>query len=188
MLDRQSWQDNPSDGFLEAFDLAVVTGAAGEVAALLPPEDRTMEESPVARAAFVALDRLMLANPGAVMDWLAANPAGLDGRPGYRASLFSRLDVRVPAQQALLAEYLLRPDHGPDELPYFTAIFPNRNFFTGFRLVTPVWDNAGAIAPRDEATLAVLREWITQPQFAGRRAALETMISRLEKFTEPAGP
>jgi hypothetical protein len=187
MLAHPEWQEEPTRGFLEAFDLAVVTGAVGEVAALIPAATGgDTGEAPATRAAFIALDRLMLTQPGKVLAWLGENPSAFGQAPSYRASLLSRLDVSVPAQRELLARYLQRGDHGPGELDYFARIFPNGNFFTGFRLVTSPADSTVNMPARDRATLAVLREWVARPEFAARRADLEAVITRLESMTPPS--
>lgn len=188
MLARPTWTAAPSTGFLEAFDLAVATGAVEEVATLIPPQAGDAPEHPVTRAAFVALDRLMLSDPASVVAWWQRNPDALSGAPDYRASLLSRLDVRDPAQEQILSSYLLRQDHGPGELAYFTRLFPNGNFFTGYRLVTGAVDGTGNVAARDQATVEILQEWLQRPEFESRRPELAAMVARLQSFAAPAGP
>ncbi len=184
MLSRPAWRESPSTGYLEAFDLAVATGAVGEaVAALDPAQGKT--ESSVSRAAFVALDRIMLRNPDGVVSEFEKNPDFLSRSPYHRASILSRLDVRQPGQSALLARYFLRSDHAPGELEYFSELFPNGNRFASHRLVTSP-EGKGSIGDMnvlDRATVEVLRGWLGAPEFNGRRGELEKVITRLEGFS-----
>ena len=184
MLSRPEWRQSPSTGYLEAFDLAVATGAVGEVAAALDPAQGKTESS-VSRAAFVALDRIMLKNPASVVTRFEANPDFLSRSPYHRASILSRLDVRQPGQSALLARYLLRSDHAAGELEYFTELFPNGNRFASHRLVTNPEGRGGIgdMNSLDEATTAALRGWMDTPEFAGRRGELEKIVGRLEDLS-----
>lgn len=188
MLGRADWAADPTTGFLEAFDLAVVTGEVEETAALIAPAGAMGPERPVERAAFVALDRLMLSQPSTVITWLQTDPHALAQSPFYRASLLSRLDITMPEQEALLASYLQRVDRTAEEKEYFTQIFPNGNSFTGYRLVSDPTATPGSMPLRDSGTLAVLQRWAAQPEFVAQRAELHAIIQRLEAHVHPRNP
>lgn len=184
MVGRTDWSADPSDGFLEAFDLAVGTKA---VAALIPSitnpgaGDGGQHRSD---AAFLALDRIMISDPDAVVAAFRANPDLLAEAPTHRASLLSRLDVSQPGQSNLLREYLLRSDVSPDEMEYFTSIFPNGNRVVGHRLVTSdePGGSAADVALVDRATLGTLTSWLNDPQMAPRRKEIQAMVTRVQGF------
>lgn len=181
MLVHPRWMTESSDGFLEAFDVAVHLGATREMADVLSITAR--DQSLAAdRAAFMALDRIMLSDPQAIFGPALNDPSFFSASPMHRASLFSRLDVRDPRQQATLEEYILRFAHAPGEMEYFSRIFPNGNRFVGHRLVStpepvPSIDEMGAL---DDATVAVIKRWAEDPAFAARASELEAISARLE--------
>jgi hypothetical protein len=181
MVARQDWRADPTTGFLEAFDAAVEASAFAEIAPLLVDPGEAAE-TPLVRAAFIAADRIMLSDPGAVVSALAADPRILSSAPFHRASLLSRLDVRDPSQQALLKEYLLRFEHAPDELDYFFDVFPNGNAFVGYSLVTRGavgGPDEAAVSRFDEVTVGTLRNWLSLPEFSARSEGLGGVIRRL---------
>jgi len=187
MLDRPEWNQQPTVGFLEAFDLAVEAEATEELVSVLEPAGPD-GESAVSRAAFVALDRIMLRSPEKLVGKFLANPLYLSSTPLHRASLLSRLDVRQPGQSEILSSYLQRGDHAPGELQYFADLFPNGNRFASHRLVTTPEKGGGILAMQqlDRATLETLRGWVDRPEFAGHRAELAQIILRLEKASSVA--
>jgi len=182
MLDRTEWMNNPTEGFLEAFDCAVFVGAVDRMVPLLePPSDQG--ESATGHAAFVALDRMTLRDPQTIGEMFRADPQFMAQTPFHRASLLSRLDIRDPGQAAVVKDYLRRQDHAPEELQYFTEVFPNKNSFAGHRLITG-WEEGFSIAEidaSDAATLQVLREWIGTPELGSRASELQAMADRLER-------
>jgi hypothetical protein len=186
MLGRSEWRMNPTTGFLEAFDLAVATGALQEVAPLLQNQPVGVAEPPISRAAFVALDRMMLRNPDMVVATFVRDPSFLAQAPFHRASIMTRLDPRQPSQKDLLAQYLLRPDHASGELDYFAGVFPNGNRFSSHRLTTG-WEAGGGIAEQDaidQAVLQTLEEWAIDPKFAATSDTLQKIHDKLAEFSQ----
>lgn len=189
MLARAEWKPQPSRGFLEAFDIAVVAGLATDVAPLLQNGEPGVPESPLGRAAFVALDRMMLRDPAAIVDVFLRNPQFLAATPFHRASIMTRLDPRDPVQGEMLAYYILRDDHAPGEIDYFAAIFPNPNRFSSHRLVT-AREDGGSMENQQQADSAVaqtLGNWVGEPRFLAARKTLESILNRL-RSTGGAGP
>lgn len=184
MLGRSDWSANPTDGFLEAFDLAVVTKAVPSLASRIAHPVGGEAGDHQSDAAFLAMDRIMVSDPGAVVAAFKENPAFLAEAPTHRASLLSRLDVRQPEQSNLLREYLLRPDVKQDEMEYFVSIFPNGNRVVGHRLVTTdePGGSASDVALIDRATLGTLTAWLNDPQMAARQSEIQTMVKRLQDF------
>lgn len=180
MLGRSQWMAQPSDGFLEAFDAAVDLGAAAEMAKVLSSTSGD-PSLPADRAAFIALDRIVIADPQAILSPAARDASFLSASPMHRASLFSRLDVRDPRQQAALADYLLHFPHAAGELDYFSRVFPNGNRFVGNRLITPPepLPSIAQIEALDRATLSLMETWAGDPAFVSRVGDLDAIANRL---------
>jgi hypothetical protein len=189
MLQRQDWRQSPTPGYLEAFDVAVATGSLSQVSEVIAtsPAPEAENEALVGRAAFVALDRLTVADASRVVAAFRRDPSLLSTAPVHRASILSRLDVRQPEQAALIREYLQRNDHGEGELEYFAEIFPNGNYFSSYRLITP-WQSGLSMEEMgqlDRATLETFKTWMADPAFAGSRQHLQSVVTRLEEFAQP---
>jgi hypothetical protein len=141
-------------------------------------------QSDVNRAAFIALDRIMLREPDTIAGLYSADPTFLDFAPNHRASLLARLDPASTAQQQALRTYLLSLSSSGTELAYFTRIFPNANFFEGNRLVSS-WETSSSTdtAPRrDQAALGFVDTLLADNAYAGIAPALRTIRSRLQSF------
>lgn len=195
MLDRDDWRTDPTAGYLEAFDVAAALGGAGmvgELASVLrltTPEGRVIE-SAVNRAAFIALDRIMLREPDTVAGLFQADPAFLDFAPNHRASLLARLDPASPAQQQALRTYLTALDPQGPELAYFVRIFPNANFFESNRLVTS-WETASATVPAarvDQTALAFVDTLLPDTTYAALAPSLQKVRDRLQSFANESAP
>lgn len=189
MLDREEWLSNPSAGFLEAFDTAVAVGntrALLEVTSVVGIDLRPQRTSPLDRASFIAMDRIVTRDPGVLAEVYDADPAFLADRPGHRASMLSRLDVADADQARLLVDYLNRSDHGPGELEYFSDLFPNGNYIYGNRLITAD-EVTPSIAQRvelDRAILAKIPELRQQISSAAGQQVLDRVEQRLLPFVQ----
>ena len=184
MLAREEWSAQPTRGFLEAFDIAVVAGAVGQVVPLLQDQPVGTPEPPLSRAAFVALDRIMLREPEAVVKHVEGNSSAMKKTPLHRASLMARLDPGVVSQNRALENYILRADHAPGEMEYFSEIFPNPNRFHSQRLVTS-HEEKGSMEDQDaldRATLAVLDRWLADDRFAEKKPVILAIRERLANF------
>jgi hypothetical protein len=78
----------------------------------------------------LALERLTVREPVAVMEALVASPVLLgEGRGVYqRSRIFARADLRDADQQRLLAAYLTQLNPSSSEAKFFFAQFPCHNF------------------------------------------------------------
>jgi hypothetical protein len=182
LLDEENWLAEPSAGFLEAFDVAVSVGGEPmwrELGSVLQMEGGARH--PTNQAAFVALDRLMLREPGVLVRLMQSDPNWLDWAPDHRASLFSRLDVREESQRRALEKFWPTLGGDPDLAFYFASVFPNRNAFSGYRLVTTAEGVAGSTA-QDRATLAQVRAWMNDPALQAVHPALRLVEVRLEEL------
>lgn len=184
MLDEEQWLAEPTTGFLEAFDVAVAVGGAEvwrDLGSVLRMDGA--DNHPANQAAFVALDRLMLREPEVLVTILQEDPRWLDWAPDHRASLLSRLDVRDAEQRQLLEHFLPALAANEDLAFYFGSVFPNRNAFSGDRLVTAAEGSAGSTA-HDQAALARVRGWLRDPAFQTAWPMLRLVEARLTEFLE----
>jgi hypothetical protein len=185
LLRHEPWQRDPSIGYLEAFDVAVYAGGS-EVTAALTDLVRLKDNDAVARAAFLALDRLSLSEGARLLEQLAAQPELMTGREATRANYFARAQVGDPAQRVVLERYLLNPAMAPDELTRFAGLYPNASFMISHNLITRTETPEGAtLARQDREALLAVEGWIADPRFARVKPQLETIRNRLLKFVSP---
>jgi hypothetical protein len=186
MLSHEPWVNNPSTGFLEAFDIAVYVGSPEVVSPLTKLVNRTNNPA-VAHASFLALDRLVINNPTSILTSLQANPGLMGNRVETRANFFARADVGDPAQRKLIESYLLDPIRTGQELSTFAGVFPNANYMISHNLVTqnPTPDGS-TLARRDRDSLATVREWQADPRFSELQPFLRKMDARLTEFVRQA--
>jgi hypothetical protein len=186
MLEYAPWQQNPSVGYLEAFDAAVYLGGT----TLLPTISnlvRREDNAAVTHAAFLALDRLVINDANATLTALAASPELMQGRELTRADYFARADVRDPQQRRIVEEYLLSPNNNAAELRQFTGIFPNANYMISQNLLTSTaTPDSAALESRDAESLRALDLWLADPRFARLQPQLRQIKQRLEAFTQQA--
>ena len=186
MLQYGPWQQNPSVGYLEAFDVAVYLGGT-ELLPVLSDLVRQQDNSALNHASFLALDRLVINNPATELAALEADPSLMQGREATRADYFARADVRDPQQRQVLENYLLDPNLSASELQTFAGIYPNANYMISLNLLTPTpTPDHNALLSRDAQSLAVVQQWLGDPRFAGLIPALQTIQSRLQMFAQQA--
>jgi len=187
MLTHEPWQTQPSAGFLEAFDVAVYVGGTN----LLPVMTglvRLKENQAVAHAAFLALDRLTISDPVAVLTQLQGEDASMAGREQTRANYFARADAGDARQRALLENYLLNPQLSAAELKTFAGLYPNANYMISYNLLTrtetPSHDE---LVRRDRDALNAVQGWLADARFEKLQPQLQTMSDRLTKFVKQGG-
>ena len=128
LIRNPAWQADPSIGYLNAFDVLVhvkATASTPLLSGLIQMKDR----KDLAHAGFLTLDRLVQGQPVDVLTRLAADTALQQGRPEMVAQQFARADLRDPAQQALVKNWLLDPARSAAELRSFAGVYPNNNQF-----------------------------------------------------------
>jgi hypothetical protein len=187
MLTFEPWLRDPSTGFLEAFDVAVHLGGTNLIPALAAVL-RSKEKEAASHAAYLALDRLAIADGASTLAHLQANPDLMVGREITRANYFARADVRDGGQKQIVETYLLSPSLDPAELDKFAGLYPNANFMISHNLLTrnATPDHAW-LAARDAESLRLVRQWIADPRFAHRLPQLQAIQRRLENFARQAG-
>ena len=187
MLQHEDWRENPSPGFLEAFDVIVYTRDA-ELTPNLAGWARQSENRALAHAAYLTLDRLIQTDPAGMLGRLQTQPELLAGREASRADFFARADVRDLEQLKVLEGYLLDPSRSAAEWRHFASVYPNANFMVSDNLLTRTRTPTGdEIAARDREALKIAIQWAGDPRFAAFQSQLKTIQSRLEGFVGPAG-
>jgi hypothetical protein len=187
MAGYRPWQENPSAGYLEAFDVFVYTGDTDFVPELSRFACNT-ENPALAHAAFLTLDRLAQNDPRDTLAALNDDPALLIGRDATKGGLFARADVRDPEQRALLADYLLSPDRSLPELEAFAGLFPNENFMISANLLTPCPTLSNAeLLSRCQAAQQTVGQWLQDSQFASIRPQLQQIQGRLGRILNGTG-
>jgi hypothetical protein len=183
LVANRAWQEQPSSGYLEAFDFVVHTRHLECLPTLLDLCGRTSNPA-VRHAAHLALDRLLQAEPRPVLDSLATASVPPPIRP-MTANLVARADMRDPVQKARLESYLVDPQRTPEEIRVFTSVFPNANFSVSRNLVTPPVIDTNADRPeRDAVALAAVEEWLRDPRFSRIHEPLAVTRQRLAGFVE----
>jgi hypothetical protein len=182
MLTNPDWLSKPSDGFLESFDLIVHLGGTNLVP-LVAELTRDSPNPPVAYAAYLALDRLVIAQPAQTLALFQVDTHLLDGRERTRADFFARVDLEDLSQKILLERYLLDPARDLSEIESFAGIFPNLNFVISRNLLTKSSGPDGAtLARRNEAALIAVTDWLNDPRFQMLSPHLRRIHSRLTRL------
>lgn len=181
---KSPWLDQPSAGFLEAFDIAVEVGGGAMFDRLIAlASEATAKSNPAAsRAAFMSLDRLIVRDRALLITAFSADDKWMDFAPPQRAALMSRLDITEPRQRDVFSRYLAADSLAAGELEYFAKVFPNENFLYGHRLVTaddatPTIDEVKAADGRVLGELDALEA--TVPDAA--KSAIRTIRERLKR-------
>ena len=182
LLRNEAWQQEPSAGYLEAFDVAVFLGGTN-LAPALGDLVRRQDNPTVAHAAYLALDRLVINDPAVLLAALQAAPELMQGREATRADFFARADVRDPQQRQVLESYLVDPQRSPAELAQFAGVFPNANYMISQNLLTPTpTPDHAALLSRDTASLQVVQVWLADARFANLQQPLLKVQQRLQAF------
>lgn len=162
MLTYQPWRQQPTAGFLEAFDLVVFTRDVTLVPDL--GEMVTGEDDSLRRAAAAAMDRLSEMAPLDVMNYLNGHPAEFADRPFLRADYYSKADLSSAPQRQAVETYLSRQDVTAAEKAKLLSMFASPGTFVDDTLVTerPAADDA----PQRAAGLqTAIGDWLKSNRF-----------------------
>ncbi len=190
LLDRSEWLQNPSLGFLQAFDVSVHLGGREEIAALASVMKLTdANGAPTAlgatHAAFLALDRITQAAPRQTLE-LLADATLLNWAPAHRGALLARADVSEPEQRARLELCLASLAQAPEAAASFANLFPHRDLDVTPSLITGLDPVPGhdALAASDTAALKAVNEWLTAKTFPELESHLRRISERLSLLLE----
>lgn len=182
LLHHASWRQNPTDGYLQAFDVIVHvrnTALTPELMAFCADANNRA----VRHAAFLALDRLVQAEPGEMLAALANE----NSSSGLMVSnMIARADVRNAPERAAVEKWLLDERRTVAELQGFAGVFPNANQMVSYNLLTETVTLDGAAgALRDRGALKVVEEWLIDPRFSRVQDLLRETRERLREFVKP---
>ena len=182
MLNHREWREQPSTGMLEAFDVIVHTSAMVTV----PELSRlvSVQNSPLARASSVALDRLSSQSGLELTTLLNQQTELLAKTPRLRADLFAHADLAVPEQRQQLEIYLLRPEVDALERKKFFSALIQTGQFVSHNLITP--DVSSETPDQAAARLDILTQtvngWLRDDRFrtlTGELTALGAKVNRV---------
>ena len=183
LITHPEWQQAPTAGYLNAFDVLVFTEAV-ESTPLLSELIQRKDRKDLAHAGFLTLDRLVQRKPVEVLQRLATDSSLRDSRPEMVAQEIARADLRAPAERAIVKSWLLDPSRTQAELQAFTSVYPNSNRFVSNNLLSKDSQPTGSeIAAHDRAALLTIRAWLTNPDFIPVKSDLRVIERRLESFT-----
>ncbi len=184
MLAYEPWRKNPSQGMQEAFDLIVYTGALNTVPEL--EGIMTGLESPLGRAAAVAMDRLAASQPLELMTLLNLKPELFASTPLLRSDLFAHADLSNPAQRQQAEAYLVRPDVNTDERGKFFASLLQSGQFVSHNLTTPFTppETPAQAGSRMEVLSRTLDSWLADERFSGFRGDLTRIGEVIKRIDE----
>jgi hypothetical protein len=182
-LAREDWIHGARRAWLEGFDVVVAgraTPLLAELAAL------TARPGPAAFAAFLAADRLMMADERAVLASLEAAPALFETSTRVRAGLYARADPRDPVQVERVAKYLRQAGLGAEEAAHFGELFPFHGAAEGATLLSrPGARSMAEMVARDRAAVEVLARWAEDASMIRWRPLLVDARRRVERGLAP---
>jgi hypothetical protein len=182
IIDNAAWRATPSAGYLESFDVIVHTRNVTLCPKLLElceaPDNRA-----VRHAAFLALDRLVLAEPSRTLETLVGSAVSHPRSALMLSNMIARADVCDPAQRQLVESYLLDEKRTLSELSAFAGVFPNANFMVSNNLLTESFTADGPeLARRDAVVLDVVSSWLKDPRFSRIHPLLEGTYELMKSF------
>jgi len=177
MIKYQPWRQQPTAGYIEAFDLVVFTRDVTLVPDL--GEMVTDEDEALRRAAAAAMDRLSELAPLDVMNYLNGRPTEFADRPFLRADYYSKADLSNAPQRQAVETYLSRPDVSSAEKAKLLAVFANPGTFVDDTLVTerPAADDPPQRIAGLRTAVSDWRKGNRFPDLAGPLALLEKNIA-----------
>lgn len=188
LLRRKEWQQKPSAGYLEAFDVIVHSRNTALAPELLANCD-ARDEKAVRHASFLTLDRLILVEPAKVLPELAKNASKHPQSGLMLSNMIARADVRDVVQRQAVETYLLDPKRTAEELRGFASVFPNANIAVSQSLLTQSPTIHGAdLAARDLASYQLLRTWMQEDRFKPLGETLHAAVMRLHEFVSRGKP
>jgi hypothetical protein len=186
LISNLEWQDQPSVGFLNAFDVLVYVEAT-ESLPLLSGMLQRKDRRDLAHAAFLTLDRLVQRQPLRMLSLLKGDLALHQSRPEMAAQQFARADLRDTSQQDIVKAWLIDSSRTSTELENFAAIYPNNNRLISNNLLTSDEQIAGSeLNKHDREALEVIRRWQNDPALEVRSRYLKIMEERVSRFVNSA--
>jgi len=189
MLANSAWRGQPGAGMLEALDYVPQTPDAIPHLRQIQQWAAEKNEPMIDAAMQLALERAITQQGDRMMTALASDPALLADSPAQkilRASAMARADLRQSAQVAALRGYLARLPSGSEEAEAFFASFPNHRYGVSPGLgAQPVLPTSAEMRAADQAALAQVRVWKSDPAVSGHRASFSALEIKLRAMLGP---
>ncbi len=175
------WRERPSEGFQEAFDVLVWSGAhqaIPDLVELMAPGYDTALTHP----AGMALDRLVLLDPERAFAQLLEHPISRERFPRTEASYFARADPADSVQRERLEQWFLEGERGAEERSYLLQLLPNLNLRYSHNLLSEhfSWE-PGSPRQRYVAVMNLLQDWEGNADFAEWRDEIREAIERVSE-------
>jgi hypothetical protein len=185
LISNQTWINNPTAGFLEAFDFVPYTGDPDLIAPLADLTHRDPQD-PVRRAAFLALARFITDDSSAGLKAVARAEQQQLFSP-LRADTMARADFTKADDIEIVRQYLLNQAIDPQEYAIFANSFPHGGQFAGATIATSFKPlSIPELAKRDAQALKIFGAWLQDPVFEPRRAELLRIHNKLERLNQSA--
>jgi len=183
LIRNPAWQNTPSAGYLNAFDVLVHTKSV-ESTPLLSGLIQKKDREDLVHAAFLTLDRLVQLDPQEMLRQLASDRALQQSRPEMTAQQFARADLRDPVQREIVRSWLLDPARSASELTSFASVYPNNNQFVSNNLLTRDTVQSGKdLTAHDKEAIRIIETWQQDATFHAIKPHLANMAARLSRFT-----
>lgn len=179
LLHQQSWLEEPSFGFLHAFDAAVLSGRIqtlerlGELAGA--PPNRA-----VGHAAILSVDRFFQTNSTAGVAFVSDHPEFLGNASGFRASLMARANPTDLRAMAATEAYLESPSFTEAEKRTFFEVFPNFNSTFSHNLIAQSrLLSRPEMRERGVAAFTRLSNWLSDHRYPEFEDEINSAVIRL---------
>ena len=181
LLHKDAWLEDPTFGFLHAFDAAVDGGALASIQRMEELLESEHDRA-VTHAATISLDRLFQTHTQVGVEYLTNHPDFLNKAKGLRASLVARIDPADTNGIQLAEAYLGDPSFSVEEKQTFFQLFPNFNTTYSYNLITE--SKVPTRTDMRQASIAAFTElsvWSTENRYPEFQDDIDRAINRLAK-------
>lgn len=179
LLEMHSWLEEPTFGYLHAFDAAVAGGhlagivRLGEIVA--NPPNRA-----ISHAATISVDRFFQIHPSVGSGYLIRNPEFLKNEPGFRATLLARINPMDVDSINLVENYLENHSFGSSEKRTFISNFPNFNSTYSYNLITgSLLYSRSDMRERSIAAHVQMSKWLAEDTYPEFEDVIASRVNRL---------
>ncbi len=185
LIEYAPWQQTPTGGYQEAFDLAAYAGDPTIISDLAP---LASTKGVLQQAAQVTMFRLSALAPEQVANYLNNNTTALANDPMHRADYMGNLDLSSPTQLAQAEAYLARGDVTDKEKEKFIGRLGLQAAFVSNTLATPEDIPQMPVIEHRALTNRVAQGWLASGNYPTLQPALQQVITYTQDGGVPPGP
>lgn len=179
LLEIQSWLDEPTFGYLHAFDAVVAGGHLSGIVRLgelvANPPNRA-----IAHAATISVDRFFQQHASVGSGYLIGTPKFLENEPGFRATLLARVNPTDVEAMNLVENYLEDQSFGNPEKRTFISSFPNFNSTYSYNLITgSLLYSRSDMRERSIAAHDQMSSWMAEGRYPEFEDEIASAVNRL---------